>query len=151
VVGDTFAIAGFSGTGRLGVDYWHVKAFSDPMGDKIQRRIGAMVPQRSTRMGAAIRHAISRLETIPKKVRLLLTLGDGFPNDTGYKGDYAVSDTRRAIAEARSKGIHVRPITINLNPDQQLDRMYGHLHHTVISDVRELPDKLWRIYNSLTR
>ncbi|MFH0726255.1 MAG: hypothetical protein V2B19_07915 [Pseudomonadota bacterium] len=151
VVGDAFAIAGFSGTGRLGVDYWHVKTFNEPMEDEIRRRIGAMAPQRSTRMGAAIRHSLSRLETIQKKVRLLITLGDGFPNDTGYKGDYAISDTRRAIAEARSNGIHVRPITVNLNPDQQLDRMYGSIHHTVISDVRELPDKLWRIYNSLTR
>jgi nitric oxide reductase activation protein len=151
VVGDAFAVAGFSGTGRLGVDYWNIKAFNDPMGDEIRKRIGAMAPQRSTRMGAAIRHALSRLETMPKKVRLLITLGDGFPNDTGYKGDYAIEDTRRAISEARSKGIHVRPITVNLNPDELLDRMYGSLHHTVISDVRELPDKLWRIYNSLTR
>jgi nitric oxide reductase NorD protein len=151
VVGDTFSIAGFSGTGRLGVDYWNVKTFNEPMGDEIRRRIGAMAPQRSTRMGAAIRHALSRLETIPQKVRLLITLGDGFPNDTGYKGDHAISDTRRAVAEARSKGIHLRPITINPTADPQLDRMYGSFHHTVISDVRELPDKLWRIYNSLTR
>lgn len=151
VVGDAFAIAGFSGTGRLGVDYWNVKTFAEPMSDLIRARIGAMVPQRSTRMGAAIRHALSRLETIPNKVRLLITLGDGFPNDTGYKGDYAISDTARAIAEARSKGIHLRPITVNPIPDQQLDHMYGNRHHTVISDVRELPDKLWRIYTSLTR
>jgi nitric oxide reductase activation protein len=151
VVGDAFAIAGFSGTGRLGVDYWNVKTFAEPMGDEIRTRISAMAPQRSTRMGGAIRHALSRLETIPNKVRLLITLGDGFPNDTGYKGEYAISDTRRAIAEARSKGIHLRPITINPIPDQQLDPMYGNRHHTVISDVRELPDKLWRIYRSLTR
>jgi nitric oxide reductase activation protein len=151
VVGDAFAIAGFSGAGRLGVDYWKVKTFAEPMGDEIRARIGAMAPQRSTRMGAAIRHALSRLETIPKKVRLLITLGDGFPNDTGYKGDYAISDTRRAIGEARSKGIHLRPITVNPIPDQQLDPMYGNRHHMVISDVRELPDKLWRIYTSLTR
>jgi nitric oxide reductase activation protein len=151
VVGDSFAVAGFSGTGRLGVDYWCVKDFNEPMGDEIRKRINAMAPQRSTRMGAAIRHAASRLEKIPKKVRLLIVLGDGFPNDAGYKGEYAVSDTRRAIAEARAKGIYLRPITVNLIPDQQLDRMYGHRHHTVIADVRELPDKLWRIYSSVTR
>jgi nitric oxide reductase NorD protein len=151
VVGDAFAIAGYSGTGRLGVDYWKAKTFAEPMGEEIRARIGAMAPQRSTRMGAAIRHALSRLETIPKKVRLLITLGDGFPNDTGYKGDYAIADTRRAIAEARSKGIHLRPITVNPIPGQPLDHMYGNRHHTVISDVRELPDKLWRIYTSLTR
>lgn len=151
VVGDAFAIAGYSGTGRLGVDYWRIKDFGEPMNDEIQKRIGAMAPQRSTRMGAAIRHALSRLETMTKKVRLLVMLGDGFPNDIDYKGEYAISDTRRAISEARSKGIHLRPITVNLTPDQQLDQMYGSLHHTVITDVRELPDKLWRIYNSLTR
>lgn len=151
VVGDAFAVSGFSGTGRLSVDYWNIKTFNEPMGDVVRARIGAMAPQRSTRMGAAIRHGLSQLEKIPKKVRLLITLGDGFPNDTGYKGEYAVSDTRRAFLEARSKGIHLRPITVNLAPDRQLDEMYGCLHHTVISDVRELPDKLWRIYSSMTR
>ncbi|MCP4113321.1 MAG: VWA domain-containing protein [Desulfobacteraceae bacterium] len=109
VVGDAFAIAGFSGTGRLGVDYLRIKDFDENMNDTIRQRISAMSPHRNTRMGAAIRHAASQLEKVPAKVRLLIILGDGFPNDTDYKKNYAIEDTRKAIFEAGSKNIHARP------------------------------------------
>ncbi|OQX21638.1 MAG: hypothetical protein BWK80_32675 [Desulfobacteraceae bacterium IS3] len=151
VVGDAFAVAGFSGTGRLGADYFRIKDFDEEMSDAVKARINAMSPQRSTRMGAAIRHAAFRLEKVPAKVRLLLILSDGFPNDADYKREYAIEDTRRAIFEAQAKNIHARAITVNLVGDAKLDELYGALHHNVISDVRELPDKLLRIYSSLTR
>ncbi len=151
VVGDAFAVAGFSGTGRLGADYFRIKDFDEEMGEAVKARINAMSPQRSTRMGAAVRHALFQLEKVPAKVRLLLILSDGFPNDADYKREYAIEDTRRAIFEAQAKNIHARAITVNLVEDAKLDELYGALHHNVISDVRELPDKLLRIYSALTR
>lgn len=151
VVGDVFAIAGFSGTGRLGVDYFRVKDFGEKMGDTIKQRINALSPRRSTRMGAAIRHATRQLEALSSKIRLLIVLSDGFPNDIDYKQNYAVEDTRKAISEARSKNIYTHAITINIAGDPRLDDLYGNVHHNIISDVRELPDKLLRIYSGLTR
>ena len=151
VVGDAFSIAGFSGTGRLGVDYLRVKDFDEKLDDTIKQRINALSPRRSTRMGAAIRHATHQLEEAVSKVRLLIILSDGFPNDVDYKQNYAVEDTRKAISEARSKSIYTHGITINIAADSKLDDLYGNVHHNVISDVRELPDKLLRIYSSLTR
>jgi hypothetical protein len=150
VVGDSFAIAGFSGTGRFGVDYFNVKGFDECMEPAIKNRINAMAPQRSTRMGAAIRHAVSRLEQISSRIRLLLIIGDGFPNDVDYKQKYAIEDTRKAMQEARSKNIYAKAITVNIPGDPMLDDLYGDTHHNVISDVNELPDKLLRIYSSLT-
>ena len=151
VVGDAYAIAGFSGTGRLGVDYFLIKSFDDTLADGVRRRINAMNPQRSTRMGAAIRHATAQLDAVSSKVKLLIVMGDGFPNDVDYKKDYALDDTRKAIAEARSKNIHTHALTVNISGDPQLDDLYGNVHHNVISDVRDLPDKLPRIYSTLTR
>ncbi|MGE0085693.1 MAG: nitric oxide reductase activation protein NorD [Desulfococcaceae bacterium] len=151
VVGDDFAIAGFSGTGRLSVDYFRIKDFDESVNDNVKNRINGMSPQRSTRMGAAIRHATRQLEQVSAKVRILIILSDGFPNDTDYKREYAIADTRRAVSEARAKNIHARAITVNIVGDEQLDELYGSFHHNVISDVRELPDKLLRIYSSLTR
>ena len=151
VVGDAFAIAGFSGTGRLGVDYFRIKDFDETLDDTVKQRINAISPQRSTRMGAAIRHATAQLEKVSAKVRLMIILGDGFPNDTEYKHEYAIEDTRRAVFEARSKRIYTKAVTVNLAGDPRLDDLYGSMHHTVISDVRELPDKLLRIYSALTR
>ena len=151
VVGDRFAIAGFSGTGPLGVDYYRVKDLDGPFDDAIKGRISAMRPQRSTRMGAAIRHATAQLARQQARVRLILILGDGFPNDLEYKGNYAVEDTRRAVMEARAASIHVKAITVNVSDNGQLDRLYGHTHHTLIGNVQDLPDKLVRVYSALTR
>ena len=150
VVGDKFAIGGFSGVGRLNVDFWFIKRFQDPLEEGVKRRIAALTPQRNTRMGAAVRHAAAQLAAIEARVKLLIILGDGFPNDAGYKKEHAVEDTRRAIQEACSRNIHTHGITINIAADPQLDDLYGETHHNVISDVRELPDKLVRIYGSLT-
>jgi nitric oxide reductase NorD protein len=151
VVGDTFGIAGFSSTGPLGVDYLRIKDFEETLDNRVKQRINAMAPQRNTRMGAAIRHATCQLENISSKVRLLIILSDGFPNDIDYKNKYAIGDTKKAIFEARSKNIFTHAITVHFTDDPKLDDLYGNVHHNVISDVRELPDKLLRIYNSLTR
>ena len=151
VIGDRFAIAGFSGTGPLGVDYFSIKDLEESFDDSVKGRIGAMTPQRSTRMGAAIRHATALLAPVQARVRLIVVLGDGFPNDLEYKGPYAVEDTRRAVMEARAEAIHVKGITVNVSDNQQLDQLYGPTHHTVIGDVRDLPDRLVRVYSDLTR
>jgi nitric oxide reductase activation protein len=150
VLGDDFAVAGFSGSGRLGVEYIPIKEFDENMNTDIAQRIGAVSPRRSTRMGAAIRHAADILDHIPSRVRLLIILGDGFPNDIDYKQTYAIEDTRKAIQETRSKQIHTHAITVNLSEHPKLDRLYGHFNHTIISDVFDLPDKLLRIYSGLT-
>ena len=151
VLGDNFAVAGFSGSGRLVVDYFRVKDFDEPLGDAVRKRIGGLYPRRSTRMGAAIRHAAFHLSRAASRVRLLMILGDGFPNDTEYKKDQAVWDTRKAVSEVWAKGMHTHAITVNMAADTQLDDLYGRMHHTVISDVRDLPEKLNRIYSRLTR
>ena len=151
VLGDKWAIAGFSGTGRLGVDYYRIKDFSEPLNDNVKWRVNAMSPRRNTRMGAAIRHGLKELEKVEAMVRLMILLGDGFPNDLDYKRDYAIEDTRKAASEAFAKNIPFRAITVNIADDCRLDDLYGNVHHTVISEVRELPDKLLRIYSALTK
>lgn len=150
-VGDRFAIAGFSGNGRHCVEYSRIKCFEESLDDTVRGKIGAMRSYRSTRMGAAIRHAAVELGAQDAAVRLMVVLGDGFPNDVDYKREYAVSDTRKAVQEARSKGVHVHAVTVNIAADPLLDEMYGWNRHTVISDVTELPEKLVRIYSRLTK
>jgi nitric oxide reductase NorD protein len=151
VTGDQFALAGFSGAGRSHVDYLRIKDFSDGLDEDVHQRINAVAPLRSTRMGAAIRHATQDLSKIPAKVRLLLTLTDGFPNDAGYKQGYAVADTRKAVFEAHAKQIHFKAIVVNLAGDPNLDALYGKFQHSLISNTKELPNKLLRIYGAMTR
>ena len=65
--------------------------------------------------------------------------------------EYLQRAARQAIAEARSRGIITQAITVNLPASPQLDDLYGPVRHTVISNVNELPDKLLRLYGTLTR
>lgn len=151
VLGDSLAVAGFSGTGRLGVDYFRIKGFEEGMSEEVRLRIGALRPQRNTRMGAAVRHAARDLDAAAARLRLLILLGDGFPNDTEYKGAHAAADTRQALMELGARGVRFHALTVNLPADPKLDRLYGKARHHVISDVRELPGKLLRVYSALTR
>jgi hypothetical protein len=151
VVGDAYAVAGFSGSGRLGVDYCPLKGFAEPLSDAVKERIGALSPQRNTRMGAAIRHAGRHLDRVAARVRLLLVLGDGFPNDQDYKQEYAIADTHRALCELQARRIRTHALTVNLATDPKLDALFGRLRHQVIGDLRELPDRLVRVYGALTR
>jgi hypothetical protein len=151
VVGDDYAIGGFSGTGRHNVDYYNIKKFREPFGKAVCSRISNLKPQRSTRMGAAIRHAGALLAKAEARIRLMIIVSDGFPNDLGYKSDYAIADTRRSIQEARSRNFHVKAITVNIGSDPGLDELYGRNHHHIIGDVHDLPGKLVRLYGTLTR
>jgi hypothetical protein len=49
--------------------------------------------------------------------------------------------------------LHIRfhALTVNLPADPKLDELYGRARHHVISDVRELPERLLRVYTTLTR
>lgn len=151
VLGDSLAVAGFSGSGRRGVDYFRIKGFEEAMSEDVRLRIGALRPQRNTRMGAAIRHAARDLGDVTARLRLLIILSDGFPNDTEYKGSHAVADTRQALMELRARQVRFHALTVNLPADPELDQVYGKARHHVISDVRELPGKLLRVYSALTR
>ncbi|MEJ5359611.1 MAG: VWA domain-containing protein [Desulfobacterales bacterium] len=150
-LGDSFAIAAFSGSGRHRVEYRVVKSFAEPFSEAVCGRIGGLTPRRNTRLGAALRHAARRLGEQPARLRLLLLLSDGFPNDTGYRAERAVGDTRRAISELASRGIRFHAVTVNHPADARLDRLYGRARHHVITDVRELPGRLLRVYGGLTR
>lgn len=149
-VGDTFAIYGFSGDSKDRVDFYIVKDFSDALNSRIHERIGAMRSLNQNRDGAAIRHALTKLEQQPSKTRLLILLSDGKPLDTGYAGAHSLQDTKMALKEARRRGIHPYCITIDKEASRYVTEMYGEVSHAIIDQVATLPDKLPRIYRRLT-
>ncbi len=149
-VGDSYALAGFSGSGRLATEFFYLKDFSEPLNGEIKGRIGGIRPEKNTRMGPAIRHAAKELKEYPARIKLMIILSDGLPNDQDYSNEYAIADSRSAIRESRSAFVHVHAITVNASNSAHLDNLYGDVHHTVIADVKQLPDKLPRIYRALT-
>lgn len=150
-VGDAYALAGFSGSGRLATEFFYLKDFDESLNDEIKGRIGGIRPEKNTRMGPAIRHAAKELKEYPARVKLMIILSDGLPNDQDYSNEYAIADSRSAIRESRSAFVYVHAITVNAVSSAHFDNLYGDVHHTVIADVKQLPDKLPRIYRALTR
>ncbi|MCK5681320.1 VWA domain-containing protein, partial [bacterium] len=76
-VGDAYALAGFSGSGRLASEFFYLKSFNEPLNDEVKGRIGGVRPEKNTRMGPAIRHAAKELKEYPARVKLMIVLSDG--------------------------------------------------------------------------
>jgi nitric oxide reductase NorD protein len=151
VLGDRFAIYGFSGMRRLRSEFYQVKNFSESYNDEIKGRIAAIGPQEYTRMGPPLRHAVKLLQDVEAKVRLLVTLSDGKPEDyDDYKGEYAIEDTRHALLEAKAAGIHPFCITIDKQAHSYMGHMYGEVNYIFVDEVRKLPLRLPEIYRVLT-
>jgi hypothetical protein len=154
-IGDEYAVYGFSGYGRDNVEFFIVKEVEERYSEVVKRRIDVLKPYRSTRMGPAIRHAIQKLYRRPARLKTLLLLSDGYPQDFDYgkdrRGkDYGIQDTKIALQEARRKGIHTFCITVDREGKSYLPEMCGEDKFIVIENVARLPQLLPKIYRGLT-
>lgn len=148
--GDSHSILTFTSRRRSWVRMETVKAFDEPMGVMVRRRIAALKPGYYTRIGAAIRHASAKLSEQPNRKHLLLVLTDGKPNDVDhYEGRFAFEDTRRAVIEARRKGIRVFGVTVDRDAKSYVPAIFGQHGFAVVSDIKRLPSALPTIYRGL--
>ncbi len=151
VLGDRYAIYGFSGMTRKRCELFRVKSFAEAYDDAVKARINGMRPQDYTRMGVIIRHLSRLLKDVDARTKLLITLSDGKPDDyDGYGGDYGIEDTRQALIEAKQLGIHPFCVTIDTEARDYLPHMYGAVNYTLIDRVGRLPLKVADIYRKLT-
>ncbi len=151
-VGDRYGIFGFSGMRRMRSEVYKIKDIAEPYSRIVKERIAAIGPKEYTRMGPPIRHMIKHFADIEGKSRLLLIISDGKPEDyDDYKGQYAIEDTRKALAEARGQGIHPYCITIDQESHDYLEHLFGRGNYTYVNNIEQLPSRLTEIYRLLTR
>ncbi len=150
-VGDPYSIYGFSGMRRTNCQFFEIKRMDQPYSQEIKDRIGAINARDYTRMGPALRHATSILKQTSSKLKVLLILSDGKPEDYDeYKGPYALEDTRRAVIEARMANIRPFCITIDRDRREYLPRLFGDHGYIFVKEVSRLPWKVPQIYRVLT-
>jgi hypothetical protein len=154
-IGDSYGIYGFSGYGRDNVEFYVIKDLQEQFSDKVKKRIDKVAPIRSTRMGPAIRHATSKLDTYDAKVKILMLVSDGRPQDHGYGRDrtekeYAIHDTKQALLEARRKGITPFALTVDKEGHDYLGQMCEDMGYEVVADIEQLPQRLPTLYRRLT-
>jgi hypothetical protein len=155
-IGDAYAIYGFSGQGRDNVEFYHVKSFSEVLSPTVKGRIGAIAPKRSTRMGAALRHSLEKLKDVACRVKLLVLLSDGFPQDMDYGSDrrsitYGIRDTMMALREADRAGVLTFCLTVDKAGHDYLREMCESSRYLVLEDVASLPTELPKVYQRYIR
>ncbi len=151
ILGDRYAIYGFSGVTHERCELYKVKEFDELYNEEVKARISGIQPQDYTRMGVAIRHLTKLLHQVEARTKILITLSDGRPDDQdGYRGPYGIEDTRRALIEAKFLGIHPFCITIDQEAMDYLQHMYGAVNFTVVNEVDRLPYKVSDIYRRIT-
>ncbi len=154
-IGDAYGIYGFSGYGRDNVEFYVIKDLDEQFSDKVKKRIDKVAPIRSTRMGPAIRHAVHKLDTYDAKVKIMILVSDGRPQDHGYGRDrtekeYAIHDTKQALLEARRKGITPFALTVDKEGHDYLGQMCEDMGYEVVADIEQLPQRLPTLYRRLT-
>ncbi len=152
LLGDRYAIYGFSGITRKRCELYRIKTFDEPYSEEVKARISGIRPQEYTRMGFAIRHLTELLKGLEARTKVLVTLSDGRPDDyfDVYRGQYGIEDTRMALIEARRAGVHPFCITIDREARDYLPHMYGAARYIILNDVKDLPFQVSDIYRRLT-
>ena len=125
------------------------------MGEAVKGRLEKLEPVRGTRMGAAIRHATTKLDAWDARLKILLLLSDGRPQDHDYGRDrtekeYALQDTRKALLEARQKQIVPFALTVDRGGHDYLKTICEGIGYEVVDDIESLPARLPALYRQLT-
>jgi len=154
-LGDHYAVSGFSGYGRDQVEYTVCKRFTDSLDATVKAKIGGLKACRSTRMGPAIRHAARQLCQTEARIKALIIISDGYPQDHDYGQDrndrqYGIHDTMKALTEAKQQGVQSFCLTVDPSGHDYLRLMCPDRQYMVIQDVSQLPNELSKVYRSLT-
>lgn len=150
-LGDPLAIGGFHSNTRHEVRYLHIKGYSEPWNDTVKGRLAAMQAGWSTRMGAALRHAAHTLRHRRAGKKLMLVLTDGEPADVDVKDkQLLIRDAHKAVQELDQAGIYTYCVSLDPKADGYVRDIFGN-HYSVIDNVQRLPERLPRLFMSLTR
>jgi nitric oxide reductase activation protein len=153
-IGDAYGIYGFSGHGRENVEFYVIKDLDEPFDDSVRRRIDKIEPNQSTRMGPAIRHTITKLNDHDAKVKILILVSDGRPEDEEYgrvrrEKEYAIHDTKQALLEAKRQRITPFLITVDSTGRDYLRHICDDIGYEVVADIESLPRRLPKLYAHL--
>lgn len=154
-IGDVYGIYGFSGYGRENVEFYTIKDIGETFSERVKKRIDRVTPLHATRMGPAIRHAITKLDKQDSRTKVLFLISDGRPQDRGYsregvEKEYAVHDTKMALTEARRKNITPFCLTVDKSGHDYLATMCQDMGYEVLDDISALPARLPTLYRKLT-
>ena len=88
----------------------------------------------------------------PERLRLLLVLTDGKPNDLDvYEGRYGLEDTRHAVQQARVAGLVPFCVTIDDQAHDYMPMLFGIQGYAWVRRPQELVHQLIQVWSGLIR
>ncbi|WP_158244559.1 nitric oxide reductase activation protein NorD [Paraburkholderia rhynchosiae] len=145
------ALHGFASNGRHQVHYSRIKDFDEPFGAVERQRLQAQRGAFSTRMGAAMRHAATCLESETTDAKVLILVSDGAPSDIDvHDTSHLVEDARHAVAELSSRGILT--FCFALDRDARHARtIFGRQRYMLMERATNLAVQISRLLENLLR
>jgi nitric oxide reductase activation protein len=137
-----------------------LKSEQEDWSNNIEQRIAAIEETSRTEYynnkdGAAIRYANDRLLQMSDENKFLFLVTDGFPNcdHTYYQGNYAFTDTFKAMEEGFKKGIQYVYLTINPDDCSGFLRMINPLtsFSKQYKDMNKIVEGLTLIYEKMKK
>ncbi len=148
--GDRVAVDAFCSDTRERVRYRRLLDFDQAPDAAFQARLRSLVPEYSTRMGAAVRHAVARVAAEQAASAAVLVVTDGAPSDVDVAlVDYLVEDARAAVIEARRRGINVYGIILDDGGERYASRIFGLGGYRIMPGAEMLPSEIVDVYARL--
>jgi uncharacterized protein YegL len=147
---DRIALHGFASNGRHDVRYTRIKDFNEPFGAAARRRLHAQRGAFSTRMGAAIRHAATCLDSETTDAKVLILVTDGEPSDIDVHGStHLLEDARHAVAGLSSRGILTFCFALDRDAGRYVRTIFGPRRYMVLEHIPNLPLQINRLLGNL--
>jgi nitric oxide reductase activation protein len=145
-VGVACAIAGFSSRGRHAVRVVTVKSLGELADNLMATRLQALQPGGSTRLGAVLRHATSRLAGCQNEMRWVIVLSDGEPHDVDvHDPRYLIEDARHAVTAGARRGVRIGCLVLTHEGRAQAQRIFGRLGAQLVHNLCDLPRAIRRM------
>lgn len=146
-----FSVTGFYSKTRNYSSFISLKDFDDKWNDA-KFRIGTVEPAGYTRMGTALRHAGSLLQSRSATNKWLILLSDGKPNDFDtYEGKYGIHDVRQALRELNSSRINTYAFAIEKTARYYLPQLFGSNQYRVLSSPMHMLNAMSGLFDKIRR
>lgn len=146
------AIHGFSSATRHEIHYHRLLDFGQTPDASTRATLQAVQGRFSTRMGAALRHAVSLMKSETAEQKSILLVTDGEPADIDvHDPRYLVEDALVAVAQARQSGVRAACLLVGTDASRSVQRVFGLNNYRVATTADRLPLELSRVYQRLAR
>jgi len=121
-----FGIMGFTAKQRMDeVAHFWFKEFGKPVNVKALESIDTPMTYSENRDGYSIRYAAEVAKNNGAEILVVISDGAPFHGGTSYVSERAREDTRKAIIEARRKGLRVCGIIFEEEKERWMENIYG--------------------------